>query len=79
MNGILLLALALVLLGSVVWMTTARTQPIFNDKAQMIKTIIAEDSSYAQQTNHMEPSAYSMGPIAGVQTPFQVNQYRAHM
>ncbi len=79
MNGILILVAALILLGFVVWTTAARPQPIFDDKAQVIKTILTEDSSYAQQTNHMEPAPFSMGPIEGTQTPFQVNQYRAHM
>lgn len=79
MNGILLLALALVILGFVVWTVSARPQPIFNDKAQEIRTILTEDSSYAQQTNHMDPAPFSMGPIEGTQTPFQVNQYRAYV
>ena len=79
MNGILILVAALILLGFVVWTTAARPQPIFDDKAQVIKTILTEDSSYAQQTNHMEPAPFSMGPIEGTQTPFQVNQYRAYI
>ena len=49
----------------------------FIDKTQDQRTVQVEDSSYAQVTNHALPSHYSMGPIEGVQTPFQVNQYKA--
>jgi hypothetical protein len=51
----------------------------FIDKTQDKRTMKVEDSSYAQTTNHMSPAHYSMGPIEGVQTPFQVNQYKAYV
>jgi hypothetical protein len=54
-------------------------QPEFLDKTQVRKTVAVEDSSYAQRTNHMEPAPFSMGPISGMETPFQVNQYRAYI
>jgi hypothetical protein len=38
-----------------------------------------ENSSYDQRTNHMDQGHYSMGPIEGTPSPFQVNQYRAHI
>jgi len=38
-----------------------------------------EDSSFDQKTNHMDPAPYTLGPIAGNETPFQVNQYRAYV
>lgn len=72
---------ALVLLGFVVMKTTEGfgTEAEFLDKKQVLKTVLTEDSSYAQHTNHMNPASFSMGPVAGVQTPFQVNQYRAYV
>jgi hypothetical protein len=54
-------------------------QPEFLDKTQVRKTVANEDSSYAQRTNHLDPAPYSMGPIEGVETPFQVNQYRSYV
>jgi hypothetical protein len=54
-------------------------QPEFLDKTQVRKTVAVEDSSYAQRTNHLDPAPYSMGPIQGVETPFQVNQYRSYV
>ena len=54
-------------------------QPEFLDKTQVRKTVATEDSSYAQRTNHVNPAPYSMGPIQGMETPFQVNQYRSYV
>jgi hypothetical protein len=54
-------------------------QPEFLDKTQVRKTVANEDSSYAQRTNHLDPAPYSMSPIEGVETPFQVNQYRSYV
>lgn len=54
-------------------------QPEFLDKTQVRKTVAVEDSSYAQRTNHIDPAPYSMAPVQGVETPFQVNQYRAYI
>ena len=70
---------ALLVLGFVLWKNTERFQPVFLDKAQVRKTVGVENSSYDQQTNHMDLAPYSMGPIAGTPSPFQVNQYRAHI
>ena len=56
-----------------------RFQPEFLDKSQVDKTVATEYSSYAQQTNHMDPAPYSMGPVQGFQTPFRVNQYKAYL
>ena len=71
--------LGIILLGVVLKNVTERFQPEFLDKRQVQKTVAVEDSTYEQYTNHMDPSPYSMGPIQGVQTPFQVNQYRAYV
>ena len=54
-------------------------QPEFLDKTQVQKTVAVEDSSYAQRTNHMDPAPFNMGPIQGMETPFQVNQYRSYV
>jgi hypothetical protein len=54
-------------------------QPEFLDKTQVRKTVATEDSSYAQRTNHVNPAPYAMGPIQGMETPFQVNQYRSYV
>jgi glucose-6-phosphate 1-dehydrogenase len=79
MKGPLLLVAALLVLGFVVMKQTERFQPEFLDKKQVQKTVSVEDSSYEQMTNHMTLAPYSMGPIEGTPSPFQVNQYRAHI
>jgi hypothetical protein len=79
MKGPLLLVAALLVLGFVVMKQTERFQPEFLDKTQVQKTVSVEDSSYEQMTNHMNLAPYSMGPLAGSPSPFQVNQYRAHI
>ena len=56
-----------------------RFQPEFLDKRQVRRTVGTETSSYNQATNHLEMKHISMGPLEGVSTPFQVNQYRAHV
>jgi len=79
MKATLLFAGALLLLGLVLWKTTERFQPEFLDKKQVMKTVRVEDSSYDQRTNHMDFTPYSLGPVEGTPSPFQVNQYRAHI
>jgi hypothetical protein len=75
-----LLLVAILVVGLVLYkMRTEKFQPEFLDRTQIAKTIAVEDSSYDQKTNHMDPSPFSMGPITGVETPFQVNQYRAYV
>lgn len=75
----LFLIAALLVLGLVMMKTTERFQPEFLDKAQVRKTIAVENSSYAQDTNHANLAPYSMGPIAGIETPFRVNQYTSYV
>jgi hypothetical protein len=72
--GIAVLVIALVLLKS-----REKFQPEFLDRTQVDRTLAVQDSSYNQQTNHLTPTPYSMGPVEGVETPFQVNQYRAYV
>lgn len=57
----------------------ARPTPQFEDRRQVVRTVATEDSSYAQTTNHMSYGPVRMGPIQGMETPFQVNQYKAYV
>lgn len=75
----LLLVAALLVLALVMMKSTERFQPEFLDKAQVRKTIAVENSSYSQVTNHADPAPFSMGPIAGIETPFRVNQYTSYV
>lgn len=79
MNSVLYLVLALAVVGYVLYVSRERFQPEFLDKRQVQKTVAVEDSHYNQVTNHMSPGSYSMGPVAGMETPFQVNQYKAYV
>jgi hypothetical protein len=79
MNPILYLLVAMALLAVVLYMTRERFEPEFEDRSQVEKTVRSELSSYAQQTNHMNHAPANMGPIHGMQTPFQVNQYKAYV
>jgi hypothetical protein len=79
MNPTTLLVIALVVLVGVLYLGRERFQPEFLDKRQVRNTVAREQSSYEQYTNHMTPAAVEMGPIPGMQTPFQVNQYRAYV
>lgn len=79
MKGPLVFVGALILLGFVLMKNTERFQPEFLDKKQVMRTVGTENSSYEQMTNHMNLASYSMGPIEGTPSPFQVNQYRAHI
>jgi hypothetical protein len=73
------LLMGLVVLGVIVKASTERFQPEFIDRRQVLKTAVTQDSSYDQRTNHMEYESFTMDPIQGVQTPFQVNQYKAYV
>lgn len=75
----LLLGIAILVLGLVMIKSKEKFEPEFLDKSQIRKTIRKEDASYAQTTNHMEYAPFSMGPIAGTETPFQVNQYTSYV
>ena len=73
----LYLVAAMILVGLVLFSTRERFQPEFLDKSQVQKTVAVQNSSYEQRTNHIDPAPYSIGPATGMETPFQVNQYRA--
>jgi hypothetical protein len=77
MNSWVYLIAGMILVGLVLFSTRERFQPEFLDKSQVQKTVAVQNSSYEQRTNHLEPSPYSIGPATGIETPFQVNQYRA--
>jgi hypothetical protein len=79
MNPTTWLLLGMAVLAFVLYTTRERFQPEFLDKRQVARTVAAENSHYEQYTNHMTPAAYSVGPPAGMQTPFQVNQYKAYI
>jgi hypothetical protein len=79
MNPTTLLVIALFALMVVLYAGRERFQPEFLDKRQVRTTVAREDSSYEQYTNHMSPAAVELGPVQGLQTPFQVNQYTAYM
>jgi len=79
MKAWILLAAGVLVISLVLMKSRERFQPEFLDRTQIGKTIAVEDSSYDQQTNHMNPSPYAMGPIEGIQTPVQVNQDRAYV
>ena len=70
---------AVLVLGFVALRTTEKFQPEFLDRTGIAKTIAVEDSSFDQRTNHMDPAPFSMGPMQGFQTPFQVNQYKSYV
>lgn len=72
-----LLVVALFALMAVLYFGRERFQPEFLDKRQVQKTVATEGSSYEQMTNHMDPAPVQMGAIQGMQTPFQVNQYKS--
>jgi hypothetical protein len=69
---------ALILVGWVLW-SRERFQPEFLDYSQVNRTLSKENASYDQSTNHMHPQSAAMGPVLGMPTPFQVNQYKAHV
>jgi hypothetical protein len=79
MNPTLWLVVGLFALMAVLYFTRERFQPEFLDKRQVARTVATEKSHYEQYTNHMTPAPAIMGPIAGMQSPFQVNQYKAYI
>jgi hypothetical protein len=74
-----LLVVALFVVMLVLYLGRERFQPEFLDKSQVQRTVATETSSYEQLTNHMNPAPVQIGPLNGVQTPFQVNQYTAYV
>jgi hypothetical protein len=80
MSAYIWFALALLVLFLVMRVAVQeKFQPEFLDKTQVRKTVAVEDSSYAQRTNHVDPAPFDMGPIRGMETPFQVNQFRSYV
>lgn len=79
MKAWLLLGVAILVIAFVLMKPKEKFQPEFLDRRQFAKTLAASESSYDQQTNHVDPVPFSMGPIQGNETPFQVNQYRAYV
>jgi hypothetical protein len=79
MNPTIWLVIGMFAMIFVLYFTRERFQPEFLDKRQVARTVETEFSHYDQTTNHMIPSPASMGPLSGMQTPFQVNQYKAYV
>ena len=77
MNPTTLLVIALFAMMLVLYFMREGFQPEFLDKRQVRNTVAREHSSHEQWTNHMDPSPVDMGPVGGMQTPFQVNQYKS--
>ena len=77
MKSTTLLVAALFALMLVIYLGRERFQPEFLDKSQVGNTVARQFSSYEQYTNHMDPAPVQMGPIGGMETPFQVNQYKS--
>lgn len=49
----------------------------FQDRRGINRTDAVIDSSYQQRTNHMPPPTVVSPPVEGIQTPFQVNAFKA--
>ena len=56
-----------------------RPDPKFTDLRGVARTDNLMDSSYDQRTNHMPAPTVVNPPLDGIQTPFQVNAYRAYV
>ena len=50
----------------------------FTDRSQQDRAMTLEDSSHAQRTNHFVQDN-SVGEALGVDTPWQVNQFKSRM
>lgn len=50
----------------------------FTDRSQQKRAMDLEDSSYAQRTNHFVQDN-SVGDALGMDTPWQVNQFKSRM
>jgi flagellar basal body-associated protein FliL len=74
---IVFLVLAIVV---VVWVLSRKTQaPTVSRETKMVALDLEPASSYAQKTNHFPATPVEMGPIAGFETPFRVNMFKAYM
>lgn len=68
---------AMILLGFLLVRSRERFQPEMLDRSQVARTLATQFSSYEQMTNHMPAPAGYSGRVAGIPTPFRVNQYTA--
>ena len=75
----LLLAAAFLVVVLIMMKTTERFQPEFLDRTQIARTIAVQDSSYDQQTNHLNPIPVQRKSLHGIETPFRVNQYTSYV
>ena len=79
MKSTTLLVAGLFVLMFVLYLGREGFQPEFLDKRQVQRTVATENSSYEQYTNHMNPAPAALGSPSGMQTPFQVNQYKSYI
>lgn len=79
MNPAVFLVIAILALAFVLMKSRERFWPGFLDTTQVKRTVATENSHYTQTTNHMPHGKESFGPVAGMATPFQVNQYTAYL
>jgi hypothetical protein len=75
----LLLAAAFLVVVLIMMKTTERFQPEFLDRTQIARTVAVQDSSYDQQTNHLNPIPVQRESLHGIETPFRVNQYTSYV
>lgn len=74
---ILAIGVAAVVLWSVMTRFSEPFVPEFLEQSGVAQTAKTRDSSYEQRTNHMPQPPGTAVPIQGVQSPFQVNQYKS--
>lgn len=79
MNPAVFLVIGILLLAFVLMSSRERFRPEFLDTRQEKRTVAAEDSHYGQYTNHMSAPGGLSGGMAGMPTPFKVNQYTAYI
>jgi flagellar basal body-associated protein FliL len=74
---IVFLVLAIV---AVVFVLLVKSRPAPPTReTKMVKLALEPGSSYEQKTNHYQMTPVDMGPIAGNESPFRVNLYKAYI
>ncbi len=79
MSPTVYLLIGIVVLAFVLMSSRERFRPEFLDTRQVQRTVATEDSHYEQYTNHMSAPGGLPGSVAGMPTPFRVNQYTAYL
>jgi len=74
--------LAIIVAGILLWGALNRTEtfvPEFLEQSGVRRTVGTNDSSYAQQTNHMPQPGGTAVPIQGVESAYRVNAYNSYV